>query len=115
MAAESWTDRFNNVVRRLNQDPGYREIVLRRLYALVNPPSEFDLASAIHARIHSGELKVSYRVRSPETGAGLGEYSDIADVPHEIRDPTSDLTFEVQPARDIEVVYRRPDVLSPHP
>jgi hypothetical protein len=56
----------------------------------VNPPSEFDLAD---------------RVRSPETGVGLGEYSDIADVPDEIRDPTSDLTFEVQPARDIEVVY----------
>jgi hypothetical protein len=41
-------------------------------------------------------------------------FHNYADVPHEIRDPTSDLTFELQPAWDIEVVYRRSEVLSAH-
>jgi hypothetical protein len=107
MPNESWIDRFDKVVRRLNRDPGYREIALRRLLADVGPPSEYDLAAAIFERIQNGDLEAHYRVRSPETGAGLGEYADILEVPLEVRDPTSNLTFRLEPQRDIEVIYRR--------
>jgi hypothetical protein len=105
---KTWTERFDDIVRRLDTEPNYREIVLRRLVEVVRPPSSAALAGALEDRLHRGDLAVSYRVRSPETGAGLGEYSDVLEVPREVRDPTADVTFRVEPERDIEVVYRRP-------
>jgi hypothetical protein len=104
--AMPWLRRLDAEIARLRAKGSTREIDSRRLYALVDPPSQEAFVRAIAERIHQGIIRASYRVRSRETGTGIAEYPDMLSVPLEIEDPTADTRFKVEPFRDLEVVYR---------
>jgi hypothetical protein len=108
---EDWQVKLDDVVDELarsNTQPGRKEFDLNRIRRLVGPPSPEELAFELTRRVVRGELSATYRVLSPDTRSSIAEYDKLSDVPKEVYDETMDRRVNVEPYRDVELVYRGP-------
>lgn len=73
------------------------EFTLNRLCELVKPNNRIEFALALGELVRLGGMKVVFRVVSPTTQGGVGDFDSFDDVPPEIHDWRTDTHFQVEP------------------
>lgn len=108
-AKSDWKSELDRVVGELvqsNSQTPRREYDINRIRRRVEPPDAEALALELSRRVIGGQLSAVYRVISPETKNGIAEFKRFSDIPDEIYDETSDRTLQIEPYRDVELIYR---------
>jgi hypothetical protein len=97
-------ENIGHLLERSGTDAAY---TADELYDRVGAPSMTVLRRILVAMLDLGVLDTFMVVYSP-TGAGLGEYQSVKDIPREIRDPYSPggAILRVHPS-DVKVFYKR--------
>lgn len=101
----NWQKKLRQVFSEMQG--GSRPVALSApiLREIVNAPSSEELARYAFELSTEGSIKVRYRVISPDTKNTVAEYGYFYDIPARIYDENSDAYFNVQPSRDVEIVY----------
>lgn len=82
-------------------------LTINRLYDILSPSSHSALVLILQSLMNAGVLKQVIRVVSPKTGAGIGEFSSLTEIPNVIHDLTVDEDIEVH-ENDIKILYKMP-------
>jgi hypothetical protein len=77
-------------------NPG-REFTFQSLFLKANPPSSELLAVVLDDLARGGKVRRVFRVESPTTHVGLGDFASIVDIPEVIRDEAAEADVEVRP------------------
>src|SRR5690349_4092412 len=84
---------------------GGREYTFDHLYKLVQPSSPESLASILVELNSRGVIERVFRVESPVTHVGLGDFRSLDAVPPEIRDETVEEDLVIEP-RHIRPIFK---------
>lgn len=108
MAIARWQQRLKSLVSDMRRSERPVEYPFKRVFEIVDAPTSAALIEELTSLVGTGELKAVYRIRSKETGAGIGEYQKITEIPQTLYDETADREQRVELARDVELIYRTP-------
>ena len=92
-------------MKRLFAEAGTREYTFDRIFQLVQPRSVEALAAALEQLSRAGIVHRVYRVESPSTHVGIGDYDSITDIPNRLYDRSADEELEVDP-KSIRPIFR---------
>jgi hypothetical protein len=81
------------------------EYTFSHLVERVRPASPEAFAAALVELEGTGVLHKVFRVESPFTHGGIGDFESLLDVPTEMHDPRSDQDIRVRP-QDVRVVFK---------
>lgn len=94
LARSSVRDRLADLLKKGEA----REYTLQQLYLLVKPSSPEQLALALDELERSGVITKVYRVESPRSHGGIGDFKSIGAIPKTIHDWTVDEDVDVDPS-----------------
>lgn len=100
-----WHSKLKRVFKEMRNGSRPKSLSVPALKAIVGAPTSEDLASYVVELVDSGQIRVLYRVISPDTKATVAEYGFLYEVPPRIFDDSNDTYFHVKPSRDVEIVY----------
>lgn len=105
MSRTDWRKTLDAIVASLNELGSRNEYEFGRLRSAVGPVDSAKLRDELARLVSTGRIVPRYRVRSEVTGAGLHDYSSIMDIPNRVYDETVGRYQQVDPTRDIEIIY----------
>ena len=88
--------RLRKALLKLLQEPN-REYTFQSLYLKVHPQSAELLARVLDQLAQQGEVRRVFRVESPITRIGIGDYSTIDEIPSVLYDRTADQEINIEP------------------
>jgi hypothetical protein len=103
-----WTQRLQSLVSNMRSSQRPVEYPAKRVVELVGAPNVAVLNEELSKLIGAGQLDAVYRIRSHQTGVGIGEFHSITEIPQRLFDDTADIYQDVVLGRDVEMIYRAP-------
>jgi hypothetical protein len=92
------------VLNLLRRNPG-REFTFQTLYLKLRPRTAESLALVLDDLARHGAIRRVFRVESPTTHIGIGDYPSIDEIPTRLFDRTSDQDVNVAPD-DIRPIFK---------
>lgn len=105
-----WQNTLIRVINEMKSGKRPKSLSVPVLRTIVHAPSSEELAQYAVRLAANQELKIQYRILSPDTKNTIAEYDHLYEVPKRIFDEDSDSYVSVVPSRDIEIVYSVPEV-----
>lgn len=106
ISERQWVKRLHRLISTMSASRPSVEYPAKRVVELVGAPNVMVLNKELMKLIGSGKIDAIYRLRSSQTGAGIGEFHSITEIPERVFDDTSDTYQDVVLGRDVEMVYR---------
>ncbi|AUQ48375.1 hypothetical protein PhaeoP83_00051 [Phaeobacter inhibens] len=100
-----WQRKLMRVLSDMRNGTRPKSLSVPTIMEIVGAPNTEDLASYVGKLVESGQVRVLYRVNSPETKNTVAEFNLLYEVPSRVFDDTNDTYFRVKPSRDVEIVY----------
>ncbi|MBW0370580.1 hypothetical protein [Ensifer adhaerens] len=99
-------DRMEKKILTFLANSPRREYSFESLYSNLQRPPPTTLAAGLAHLTTTGKIRRLYRVISPDTGIGIGDFQSIFDVPDNIYDDTSGHVVTVDPEKNLKILYR---------
>lgn len=109
-AKGKWIKRLHSLIADMRANKRRVEYPAKRVFELVDAPNFAELNEELTKLVVEGKLDAVYRIRSRETGVGIAEYHSISEIPRELFDETADRFQDVVLGRDVEMIYRPPNL-----
>jgi hypothetical protein len=100
-----WQNKLKRVFVEMRDGRRPKSLSVPILKEIVGAPSTVDLVNYVVEFVENGQVRVLYRVNSPETKTSVAEFGLLYEVPPRVFDESSDSYFNVKPSRDVEIVY----------
>ena len=107
MSRTDWRESLSSIVASLGTGNPRAEYPFARIVSMVGPVDRKELQRELERLVSAGKLTPRYRVRSNLTGSGINDYNSILDIPNKVFDDTASRYQQVDPTKDIEIVYTK--------